>query len=72
MDILYPVQGTFWNPDSRTFYFLVDGVTTDYVGDYFEWTGSTSTMIKYYYAGAARVAMRSPAFGRIQSATGGE
>jgi RHS repeat-associated protein len=29
-----------------------------YVGDYFEWTGSTNTMTKYYYAGGARVAMR--------------
>ncbi len=34
------------------------GVTTAYVGNYFEWTGSTSTMVKYYYAGATRVAMR--------------
>ena len=35
------------------------GTTTTYVGGYFEWTGSTSTMIKYYYAGATRVAMRT-------------
>jgi RHS repeat-associated protein len=34
------------------------GATTVYVGNYFEWTGSTSTMKKYYYAGSARVAMR--------------
>ncbi len=34
------------------------GVTTYYVGDHFEWTGSTSTMVKYYYAGGQRVAMR--------------
>ena len=34
------------------------GVTTAYVGNYFEWTGSTSTMVKYYYAGITRVAMR--------------
>ncbi|MGW8251201.1 MAG: hypothetical protein ACWGO1_11205 [Anaerolineales bacterium] len=26
----------------------VGGVTTTYIGDYFEWTGSTSTMVKYY------------------------
>ncbi len=32
--------------------------TIAYVGDYFEWTGSTSTMVKYYYAGGRRVAMR--------------
>jgi hypothetical protein len=32
--------------------------TTVYVGNHFEWTGSTSTMKKYYYADGARVAMR--------------
>ncbi len=32
--------------------------TIAYVGDYFEWKGSTSTMVKYYYAGGQRVAMR--------------
>jgi hypothetical protein len=36
----------------------VNGVTTAYVGDGFEWTGSTSTMVKYYSAGGQRVAMR--------------
>jgi RHS repeat-associated protein len=36
-----------------------EGVTTTvYIGSYFEWTGSVSTMKKYYYAGAVRVAMR--------------
>jgi hypothetical protein len=34
-------------------------VTTVYIGNYFEWTGSTSTMKKYYYSGATRVAMRT-------------
>jgi len=34
-------------------------VTTTYIGNYFEWTGSTSTMKKYYYSGATRVAMRT-------------
>jgi len=33
-------------------------LTTAYVGNYFEWTGSTSTMVKNYYAGNQRVAMR--------------
>ncbi|HOT93492.1 MAG TPA: RHS repeat-associated core domain-containing protein, partial [Anaerolineae bacterium] len=28
------------------------------IGNHFEWTGSTSTMVKYYYAGGQRVAMR--------------
>ena len=36
-----------------------DGTTTVTIGNYFEWKGSTSTMVKYYYAGAERVAMRT-------------
>jgi RHS repeat-associated protein len=35
------------------------GVTTTYIGNYFEWTGSTSSMKKYYYDGETRVAMRT-------------
>jgi hypothetical protein len=34
------------------------GTTTVYIGNYFEWKGSTPTTVKYYYAGAERVAMR--------------
>ena len=34
------------------------GTITYYVGNHFEWTGSTRTMVKYYYAGGQRVAMR--------------
>jgi hypothetical protein len=37
----------------------VASVTTSYIGNYFEWTGSTSTMKKYYYAGSTWVAMRT-------------
>jgi YD repeat-containing protein len=37
----------------------VGSATTIYIGNYFEWTGSTGTMKKYYYAGATRVAMRT-------------
>jgi hypothetical protein len=37
----------------------VNGVTTVHIGAYFEWTGSTSTMKKYYNAGGARIAMRT-------------
>jgi len=37
---------------------VLGGVTTYHVGNHFEWTGSTSTMVKYYYAGGQRVAMR--------------
>ncbi|NUM49194.1 MAG: hypothetical protein HUU38_31220, partial [Anaerolineales bacterium] len=32
--------------------------TTAFVGSHFEWTGSTSTMVKYYYAHGQRLAMR--------------
>jgi RHS repeat-associated protein len=35
------------------------GATTVYIGNAFEWTGSTATMKSYYYAGALRVAMRT-------------
>lgn len=35
-----------------------NGVNTIYIGNYFEWTGSMSTMKRYYYAGTMRVAMR--------------
>ena len=35
------------------------GATTVYIGNYFEWTGSTATMKSYYDAGAVRVAMRT-------------
>jgi len=34
------------------------GVTTYHVGNHFEWTGSTSAMVKYDYAGGQRIAMR--------------
>jgi YD repeat-containing protein len=40
----------------------IGGVTTTYIGNYFEWTGSTSTMNvnpRYYYARSTRVAMRT-------------
>jgi hypothetical protein len=37
----------------------VNGVVTAYVGNWFEWTGSTSTMKKYYYAGSQRIAVRT-------------
>jgi hypothetical protein len=36
-----------------------DGTTTVYIGNYFEWKGSTSTMVRYYFAGTERVAMRT-------------
>jgi len=44
----------------------IGSTTTVYIGNYpspllragFEWTGSTSTLIKYFYAGTQRVAMK--------------
>ena len=38
---------------------VVGSVTTVTIGDFFEWTGSTATMKSYYYAGGARVAVRT-------------
>ncbi len=38
---------------------LMGGVATVYIGNYFEWSGLTSTMKSYYYAGSTRVAMRT-------------
>jgi RHS repeat-associated protein len=35
------------------------GVTTTYIGNYFEWVSSTSNMVSYYYAGSTRIAMRT-------------
>ena len=39
---------------------FIGGVTTAYIGNYAEWiSGSPGTLVKYYYAGTTRVAMRS-------------
>jgi len=46
--------------DGNRVKFVIDGVTTYYVGHYFEWTGSTNTMVRYYYVGGQRVATQSP------------
>ncbi len=35
------------------------GTTTAFVGGYFEWSGSTSTIVKYYQAGGQTAAMRT-------------
>ena len=37
---------------------VLNGVTTYDVGNHFEWTGDTTSMVKYDYAGSQRVAMR--------------
>jgi len=40
---------------------IENGVTTVYIGDYYEWRSdsTTTTQVKYYYAGGTRVAMRT-------------
>ncbi|MCC6957495.1 MAG: hypothetical protein IT316_11930 [Anaerolineales bacterium] len=38
---------------------MVAGVTTAFIGDYYEWRGSAAASVKYYYAGGMRVAMRT-------------
>ena len=48
-----------YDGDGRRVKATVAGVTTTYIGDYFEWAGSTMT--KYYRAGATRIAMRKGA-----------
>ena len=48
-----------YDGDSNRVQSIENGVTTTYIGNYFEWTGSTSTMKKYYYAGTIRIAMRT-------------
>jgi len=37
----------------------VAGVTTAFIGNYYEWRGSAATSVKYYYAGSQRIAMRT-------------
>jgi YD repeat-containing protein len=50
---------TFWyDGDGNQVKGNIGGVTTTYIGNYFEWIGSTSTMKSYFYAGSTRVAMR--------------
>jgi hypothetical protein len=41
----------------------VNGTTTVYIDNYFEWTESISSTKKYYHAGATQVAMRTGAAG---------
>jgi RHS repeat-associated protein len=48
----------YYDADGNRVKATVNGATTAYVGNYFEWVGSTSTMVKYYYADGQRVAMR--------------
>ena len=54
------VNETFkYNGDGQRVVATQGVTTTVYIGNYFEWKGSPSTMVKYYYAGGTRVAMRT-------------
>ena len=54
------VTATFvYDGDGNRVKGTVSGTTTAYLGEYFEWTGSTGTMRRFYFAGTTRVAMRS-------------
>jgi hypothetical protein len=37
----------------------VGSTTTVYINNYFKWSGSTTTMVSYYYEGTYRVSMRT-------------
>ena len=50
-----------YDGDGKRVQSTVNGATTTFVGNYLEWTGSTSSMVRYYYAGGVRVAMRTGA-----------
>jgi RHS repeat-associated protein len=52
-----------YDGDGRRVKGTVGGVTTTYIGNYFEWSGSAATMKKYYYAGGTRIAVRDGAGG---------
>jgi len=47
-----------YDGDGKRVKATVGGTTTVYIGNYLEWTGSTSTWVKYFYAGGQRVAMK--------------
>jgi hypothetical protein len=50
----------FWyDADGNRVKSEIGGVFTCFVGNYFEWSGSPSTMKKYYYASGQRIAMRT-------------
>ena len=47
-----------YNGDGQRITSTEGGVTTAYIGNYFEWNVATQTKKTYYYAGATRIAMR--------------
>ena len=53
------VTETFkYNGDGQRIIATQGVTTTVYIGNYFEWHGTTADLVKYYYSGANRVAMR--------------
>ena len=53
------VTETFkYNGDGQRFIATQGMTTTVYIGSYFEWHGTVTDTVKYYYSGATRVAMR--------------
>jgi RHS repeat-associated protein len=53
------VTETFkYNGDGQRIIATQGITTTIYIGNYFEWHGTTADMVKYYYSGGTRVAMR--------------
>ena len=48
-----------YNDDGRRIVSTIDGTTTVFVGDTFEWHENVASSIKYYYAGSVRLAMRT-------------
>jgi len=54
--------GTFvYDGDGARVKATLNGTTIVYLGNYVEWNDTTSSLIKYYYAGTARVALRGAA-----------
>jgi len=47
-----------YNGDGQRVAATVNGVTTVYIGEYFEWEPASGKMTKYYHAGGQRIAMR--------------
>ncbi len=48
-----------YNGDGMRVKSTVAGVTTAFIGNYYEWRGGAATSVKYYYAGLQRIAMRT-------------
>ena len=48
-----------YDGDGKRVQSTVNGVTTTFVGNHVEWKTNTNDMVRYYYAGGVRAAMRS-------------